>query len=79
VKPIYPPDALAAGIEGVVILEAKVGVDGSVEEARVLKSIKELDQAAIDAVKQWKFEPTLMNGQPTAIRMTTTISFEAKR
>lgn len=76
VRPVYPPDALAARVEGVVILEAKVGVDGSVDEARVIKSIPLLDQAAIDAVKQWKFVPTLMNGVPTAVIMTTTIEFK---
>lgn len=78
VRPLYPPDALAAGIEGVVILETKVAVDGTVEEARVIKSIPALDQAAIDAVKQWRFVPTLINGAPTAVMMTTTIEFRTK-
>jgi TonB family protein len=75
VRPAYPPDALAAGIKGVVILEARIDADGNVENARVLKSIPELDQAAIDAVKQWKFEPTLMNGVPMPVIMTVTINF----
>jgi protein TonB len=75
VRPVYPPDARAAGIEGVVILEVRIARDGSIEEAHVIKSIPELDQAAIDAVKQWRFTPTLMNGVPTAVMMTTTISF----
>jgi protein TonB len=75
VPPVYPPDALAAGIKGVVILEARIDADGNVENARAIKSIPELDQAAIDAVKQWKFVPTLMNGVPTPIIMTVTINF----
>ena len=75
VRPVYPAAAREAGIEGVVILEVKIGVDGGVETARVLKSIPVLDEAALDAVKQWKFEPTLLNGQPTSITMTTTINF----
>jgi len=75
VRPAYPDDARAAGVTGVVILETRIGVDGSVEEAHVLKSIPLLDQAALDAVKQWKFVPTLMNGQPTPIIMTVTINF----
>jgi TonB family protein len=76
VRPVYPPEALAAGIEGVVILETKIGADGSVEEARVLKSVdKQIDQAAIDAVRQWKFDPTLMNGQAVPIIMTVAINF----
>jgi protein TonB len=76
VRPAYPPDALAAGIKGVVILEARIDADGNVETARVIKSIPELDQAAIDAVKQWKFEPILMNGVPTPVIMTVTIEFK---
>ena len=75
VRPVYPDDARAAGVTGVVILEARIGIDGSVEEAHVLKSIPLLDEAALDAVKQWKFVPTLLNGQPTPVIMTTTINF----
>jgi TonB family protein len=77
-RPVYPEDARAAGISGVVIIEARIGVDGGVEEAHVIKSIPALDQAALDAVKQWKFVPTLMNGEPVAVIMTVTINFEAK-
>ena len=58
-----------------MIIEVRIATDGSVEEARVLKSIPLLDQAALDAVKQWQFVPTLMNGQPTPIIMTVTINF----
>jgi len=75
VRPVYPEDARAAGVKGVVIVEARIGADGSVEDAHVLKSIKELDQAAIDAVKQWKFVPTLMNGVPKPVVMVVTINF----
>jgi protein TonB len=75
VRPVYPAAAREAGIEGVVILEVKIGADGGVETARVLKSIPLLDEAALDAVKQWKFVPTLLNGQPTSITMTTAINF----
>jgi protein TonB len=75
VRPIYPPDAKAAGVQGVVIIEARIGADGGVEAAHVIKSIPLLDQAALDAVRQWKFVPTLMNGAPTAVMMTLTINF----
>jgi TonB family protein len=78
VRPLYPPDALAAGIEGTVILEIKLDTQGRVAEAHVIKSIPALDQAALDAVRQWEFQPPLLNGQPTAVMMTTTISFQAK-
>jgi protein TonB len=62
-------------VQGVVILEARIGIDGKVTNARVLRSIPLLDQAAIDAVMQWEFTPTLLNGQPVAIIMTTTVQF----
>ena len=75
VKPVYPPVAREAGVAGVVIIEARIGTDGAVEEAHVLKSIPLLDQAALDAVKQWQFVPTLMNGAPVPIMMTLTINF----
>lgn len=75
VGPEYPPVALAAGVEGVVIIEARVEADGRVGEMRILRSIPLLDQAALDAVRQWEFRPTLMNGQPVPVIMTITINF----
>jgi TonB family protein len=79
VRPVYPPVAREAGISGVVIIEAKIGADGFIEDAYVLKSIPLLDEAALDAVKQWQFEPTLVNGQPTPVIMTVTINFYADK
>ena len=75
VAPVYPPLAQSAGVTGVVIMEVTVDTDGSVRDAKVLRSIPLLDQAAIDAVKQWQFTPTLMNGQPVPIVMTVTVNF----
>jgi TonB family protein len=75
VRPVYPPLAREAGVIGVVIIEVRIGTDGSVEEAHVLKSIPLLDQAALDAVKQWEFVPTWLNGAPVPIIMTVTINF----
>jgi len=75
VRPLYPPDALAAGIEGVVIIEAVIDTMGNVKQARVLRSIPALDQAAMDAVSQWTFTPTLLNGAPVPVVMTTTVNF----
>ncbi len=66
VRPVYPPIAREAGVSGVVIIEVRIGTDGTVEEAHVLKSIPLLDQAALDAVKQWQFVPTLLNGSAGA-------------
>jgi len=75
VEPVYPPAAKAANIQGVVILELVIGTDGTVIEGRVLRSISLLDQAALDAVVQWKYEPTLLNGAPVEVIATVTINF----
>ncbi len=75
VAPEYPAIARAARISGVVILEATIGEDGRVRDVHVLRSIPLLDQAAIDAVRQWLFTPTLLNGQPVPVVMTVTVDF----
>ena len=75
VKPVYPTIAQSARVQGIVIIEATIGTNGRVAEARVLRSIPLLDQAALDAVRQWEFTPTLLNGQPTAIIMSVTVNF----
>ena len=74
-EPAYPQIARAAGVQGVVILEVVIGADGAVSNARVLRSIPPLDQAALDAVRQWRYEPTLLNGVPTPVIMTATVNF----
>lgn len=75
VKPVFPPEARTAGIQGVVIIEAIVADDGSIADARVVRSVAGLDEAALGAVRQWRFAPTLMNGMPTAVLMTVTVNF----
>jgi TonB family protein len=75
VDPVYPPDARDARVQGVVILEVLIGTDGKVEQAKVLRSIPMLDQAAIDAVRQWEFTPTLLNGEAKKVIMTVTVNF----
>jgi protein TonB len=73
--PIYPPLALAAKKEGVVILEALLDEEGAVRNVKVLRSIPLLDDAAVGAVSQWRFTPTLLNGTPVPVVMTVTVSF----
>ena len=75
VDPVYPDEAKAAGVSGVVIIEITVGTAGSVVEASVLRSIPLLDQAALDAVSQWEYEPTVLNGEPVEVLMTVTVNF----
>jgi len=75
VPPVYPPIAQSARVQGVVIIETVIGADGRVQGARILRSVPLLDQAALDAVKQWEFTPTLLNGAPVPVIMTTTVQF----
>jgi protein TonB len=75
VRPVYPAIAQSARVQGVVIVEATIGPDGRVAEAKVLRSIPLLDAAALDAVKQWVFTPTLLNGTAVPVIMTVTVNF----
>ena len=75
VDPVYPDEARKAGIEGIVVVEATTDETGHVKSVRVLRSVPMLDQAAIDAVKQWVYEPMVINGEPKGIVFTTTVRF----
>lgn len=75
VEPVYPEIAKRAGVSGVVILEAVIDPNGNVTDVNVLRSIPLLNEAAMDAVRQWKYQPTLLNGVPVPIVMTVTVNF----
>jgi protein TonB len=75
VQPVYPAIAQSARVSGIVIVEATIGTDGRVTDARILRSIPLLDAAALDAVRQWEFTTTLLNGAPTSIVMSVTVNF----
>jgi TonB family protein len=75
VRPVYPEIALAARVQGIVILEIIIDQRGSVSDAQVLRSIPLLDQAAIEAVRQWQFTPTFVNNAPAEVVMTVTVNF----
>ena len=75
VKPVYPADALQSRVQGVVIFEVVIDEAGKVAEARVLRSIPMLDQAAQEAVRQWEFTPTLLNDSPVPVILTVTVQF----
>jgi periplasmic protein TonB len=79
VAPIYPPIALAARKEGLVILQAVIDEDGLVREVKVLRSDPLFDQSAMDAVKQWRFTRPTLNGQPIPVVMTVTVGFSLTR
>lgn len=75
VKPRYPPEAQNARVQGVVIIEALVDETGQVANARVLRSIPLLDAAALQAVSQWAFTPTEVDGRTIPLVMTVTVNF----
>ena len=75
----YPPDALAAGIDGVVIAEIVVNESGIVADARVLKSIPPLDEAALKAVREWRYDPTMVDGKAVPVKMTVTVNFSTRK
>ena len=75
VRPTYPAIAQSARVQGIVIIEATIGPNGRVADAKVLRSIPLLDNAALDAVRQWEFTPTLLNGVPVPVIMTVTVQF----
>jgi protein TonB len=75
VAPEYPDIARQARVQGVVILECTISPQGKVTDVKVLRGIPLLDQAAIDAVKQWVYTPTLLNGVPVPVIMTVTVNF----
>jgi TonB family protein len=75
VKPVYPAIAQSSRVSGAVMVAATIGPDGKVEDAKVVRSIPLLDQAALDAVRQWEYTPTLLNGVPVSVLTTVTINF----
>ena len=78
VRPVYPQIAISGGVEGRVIIEAIITVDGKVKDARILRSIPLLDRAALEAVNQWVFSPTLLNGVPVPIIITVSVDFKLR-
>jgi len=79
VAPVYPTIARSASVEGVVIIEAVIAVDGTVRDARVLRSVPLLDRAALDAVKQWRYAPTRLGGVAVPVIVTVTVQFRLQR
>jgi protein TonB len=75
VAPVYPLLAVQARVQGIVVIEAQVGVNGYVKTARVLTANQILEEAALDAVRQWRYQPLLLNGEPTEFILTVTITF----
>lgn len=75
VAPIYPAKAKKKHIEGQVLLQARIGVDGKIQDLSVISGNPELTQAAIDAVRQWRYRPTLKDGTPVEVTTKITVTF----
>ena len=78
VEPIYPEIAIQARVQGVVVIEATTDIYGRVQDVKVLRSIPLLDQAAVEAVRQWVYEPMVINGRPRGVIFTVTVTFSLK-
>jgi protein TonB len=78
VAPVYPPLAVSSRLEGVVILECVLDTRGRVQEAKVLRGPPLLDQAALDAVRQWVYSTTLVDGMPVPVILTVTVNFRLR-
>jgi periplasmic protein TonB len=75
VRPIYPDGALPSRSQGAVVVDVTIGPDGKVKDVKVIHSVPALDQAAIDAVRQWEYTPPTLNGVAVAVIMTVVVNF----
>lgn len=78
VQPVYPPSALSMHLQGAVELLATIGKDGSVTNLKQISGDPSLGRAAMDAVRQWKYRPYLLNGEPLEIQTQITVNFKAQ-
>jgi protein TonB len=76
VQPVYPRNALTMHMEGAVELTATVSKTGAITAVKVVSGEQLLSKAAVDAVKQWKYKPYLLNGEPVEIQTQVTINFK---
>jgi TonB family protein len=75
VRPVHPPIARWNGVGGMVVVEATVDEQGRVSDARIRESVRMLDQSAIDAVRQWVFQPPMAGGRPTSVTLRVTLTY----
>ena len=75
VKPVYPAIAKTARVQGNVVLQAEISKEGAIENLRVISGPPLLIQSAMEAVKQWRYRPYILNGEPVAVETTVTVVF----
>lgn len=76
VDPKYPPSALAMRVQGTVLLDATINREGAISNLKVLKGDQILARAATDAVRQWRYKPYYLDGQPVEIQTQITVNFK---
>jgi protein TonB len=77
--PLYPAVAKAAGVHGTVVLQATISKNGTIENLRLVSGPVLLQQAALDAVKTWRYRPYLLNGEPVEVETTVNVVFAMER
>jgi protein TonB len=75
VQPMYPPLARQARIQGTVVLQAEISKDGTIENLRLISGHPMLAPSAIEAVRQWRYKPYFLNGEPVAVETQITVNF----
>ena len=78
VQPAYPPEAAAAGLRGIVILELTIDTAGKVTDVRVVRSVPPFDEAAVTAARRWEYEPSVVGGHPSPVRLTVPVTFSLR-
>ncbi|HEY8997424.1 MAG TPA: M56 family metallopeptidase, partial [Edaphobacter sp.] len=73
--PVYPPDAKEKKISGAVVLKAVISKEGTIQQLEVASGPEELRASALDAVKEWRYKPYLLNGEPTEVETTITVNY----
>jgi protein TonB len=79
VDPTYPPEAVHSHIEGTVVLHVVIGVDGSMKEVQLVSGDPALSAVSVAAVQQWRYQPTLLNGEPVEVDSTISVIFTLSR
>jgi protein TonB len=74
-QPVYPPIAIAAHVQGTVVLEAIIGRDGTVQDLKILKGHPLLVRAALDAVRTWRYQPTMLDSEPVDVLTEINVKF----
>ena len=77
-RPVHPPIAVWAGVNGTVLVEATIDETGRVADRRILQSVPMLDQSAIDALGRWEFAPTTVNGEAVPVTIRVTVDYKSQ-